>query len=422
MTSTPLAHKLAFLGTLVVALAIPIENTFTIPGIGSLSRLAGVLLLATAVPTFLTPGALSVRKPTLVMLLLGLFVLWAMTGLLWTIDTRETLRYVLTFAQLLILVFLVWQVCTSERARLALQRAYVIGCYIAILDGLRNFLVGQEAVFRRYAVSNTDPNDYALILAFAIPMAWELFARSRHWSRVFYALFFPLALAAVVLSASRGGALAAAVGFLVIPLGFFSLDRGGKRILLALLAGLAMLVPFAWDEVSEAVGSNIERIGTFGQELKTGTLNERTELWALAMATVSNHPLTGVGGGAFATAVEQATGNRDLVHNTFLSVTVETGAVGLTIFLAIFIVILIPLARSGGPGMVPSLVLYLTLVVGLMPLTWEFRKPLWLVVALLLSVRSVQLERIRPAPVARSMPAGQPTTAPAYGMERYKDA
>src|SRR5690606_34663340 len=104
-----------------------------------------------------------------------------------------------------------------------------------VFEGIRNFVLGNEAVYQRFSVSNTDPNDYALILALAIPMAWDLFANQRGYVRVLNLLCIPLALVGIILTGSRGGSLAAAVALLVIPLGFMSLDRFGRRTILALL-------------------------------------------------------------------------------------------------------------------------------------------------------------------------------------------
>jgi O-antigen ligase len=384
---------LAFLCVLAVVLVLPIENVFVIPGVGSLSRLAGILLILSAVPAFLGRGYFQFRRQPVVVMLLALYVLWALASLMWSVDPASTMSYVFTFVQLLILVVVIWQLCVTDRDRLAVQQAYVIGSAIAVFEGVRNFVLGNEAVYQRFSVSNTDPNDYALILALAIPMAWDLFANQRGFVRVLNLLCIPLVLVGIILTGSRGGSLAAAVALLVVPLGFMALDRFGRRTILALLLAGLLAVPFFWGDIVTTVGSNIERISTLGEELSSGTLNDRAIIWDLGMEAFGERPLTGVGGGAFPAAIEKAAGVRELAHNTFISVAVEMGLVGLLLFGSVMVVLTVPLVRSYSVRTMPGVILLLTLLVGITPLTWEFRKPTWLVIALLLVLGGVQIAR-----------------------------
>lgn len=388
-----LLRRVAFLCVLAVVLVLPIENVFVIPGVGSLSRLAGILLILSAVPAFLGRGYLQFRRQPVVVMLLALYVLWALASLMWSVEPASTMSYVFTFVQLLILVVVIWQLCVTDRDRRAVQQAYVIGSAIAVFEGIRNFVLGNEAVYQRFSVSNTDPNDYALILALAIPMAWDLFANQRGYVRVLNLLCIPLALVGIILTGSRGGSLAAAVALLVIPLGFMSLDRFGRRTILALLVAGLLAVPFFWTDIVTTVGSNIDRISTLGEELSSGTLNDRAIIWDLGMEAFGERPLTGVGGGAFPAAIEKAAGVRELAHNTFISVAVEMGLVGLLLFGSVLVVLAVPLIRSYSVRTMPGMVLLLTLLIGITPLTWEFRKPTWLVIALLLVLGGVQIAR-----------------------------
>ncbi len=390
------ASRVAFYGLLMFTLVLPIENVLVLPEVGSLSVLTGIVMVAASVPAFVTRGNLWIRRQAVAVVLLAIYVLWALAGLLWSIDPPRTIVYATTFSQLLVFLVICWQVCTTEVHRSRLQTAYLIGCALAVLDGLRNFIVGNEAVFQRFAVSNTDPNDYALTLVLGIPMAWELFAAHRGPARLLYVLFVPVALFAVILSASRGGALAAAVALLVFPIGFHWLDRAGKRILLFLFIAAVAVVPFVWSNIAEVASSNLERLSTLGSELAGGTLNDRATIWAAGMDAFTNRPVNGVGGGAFPTAIEAVAGISHPAHNSFVSVTVELGAVGLLLFSSIIVVAAIPLVRQLGPRTFPSLVMLAALLVGVMSLTWEFRKPTWLVIALMLTLDGVRVVRFHP--------------------------
>lgn len=411
------ARKVAFACVLLVALVIPIENVAVLPVVGSLGRLAGLLMVVSAVPAFFARGRLEIRRPPLSVVVLALFVLWSFAGLLWTIEVESTVRYVSTFVQLLVFVVIIWQVTPGDTGRRALQQAYVIGCWIAVADGINNFVQGKEAVFQRFAVSNTDPNDYALALALALPMAYELFRDGRTWTRVLNLLFVPAALSAIVLSASRGGTLAAAVALLAFPLGWRTIERHGRRAMLLLAVAALALVPFLWSDIVSIVGSNVERIGAVGRDITSGDLNERELIWSVGMSAFAARPLLGVGGGAFPAAIERVAGLRQLAHNTFISVAVETGAVGLALFVALIVVTAFPLLYSYARRNLPSVLLLATLLVGILPLTWEFKKPLWFVIALLVLVRRVEVVRIASAPSPTLGPRGALTrpTASAEG-------
>lgn len=385
---------------------LPIENVPLIPGVLSLSSITGLVMALCAIPAFLTRGGITLRKPSAVTLLLAAYVVWAFAGLLWSLDRSVTLVYATTFVQLLVFMLLLAQVCLTVEARRAVQQAYILGCFLAVLDAIRNFYLGNEAVYQRFAVSNTDPNDYALMLALGIPLAWDLFSGGRGWPRFLNLAYLPVALAAIVLSASRGAAVAAAIGLLVVPFGVAGLDRAGRRILLltALLAAAA--VPFFWQEIESAVGSNIERLSTIGDEISHGTLNERSEIWAIGMRAFAQRPLIGMGGGTFPAAVERESGLHDLAHNSYISISVELGAVGIALFVAILVVTIAPLLRGFSARTAPALLVVLVLLIGILSLTWEFRKATWLVIALANMFGGLQLDRLVAGEPELERPAG----------------
>lgn len=394
--------KLAKAAALLFVLVLPIENILVVPGIGSLGRFTGLLLIVFALPLFFGRGYIRMRRQTAAVIVLGLYVLWAFAGLIWSIEPSSTLVYATTFLQFLVLIVALWQIFGDEAGRFAIMQAYLVGCVIAVLDGVRNFATGNEAVYLRFAVSNTDPNEYALVLALGIPMAYELFTKGHRVVRVFNLLLMPVLLVGIILSSSRGGTLAAAVALMVFPLGFLALDRFGKRAILGVVALGMIAVPFYWNEIAATVGTNLERISTVGTELTSGTLNERSTIWTGGMAAFASRPVLGFGGGAFPAALERVTGMRQVAHNTFISVAVEMGAIGFVLFAAILLLIAFPVLQRPSARTLPSIVLFATLLVGVTPLSWEFRKPLWLVLTLLMILRSVQLERHQEVPERRA--------------------
>ena len=71
-----------------------------------------------------------------------IFLLWNISSLFWSIDINLTMSRLETYIQLTVLVFLIWDLYTTDnRIRIGLQ-VYVIGAYITIQSVISNFLSG----------------------------------------------------------------------------------------------------------------------------------------------------------------------------------------------------------------------------------------------------------------------------------------
>lgn len=391
-------------GLLLFTAALPIENTLRLPLLGSLGRTSGLLLLLLAVPAFIERRRIAIRPPAATLVLLGAFALWAIASLLWSQDQEKTSVYASTVVQLLLLAAIVWQLCRTSRERLLMLQAYVVGAWAALGSALWNLINGREAVFGRYSATGTDPNDFALMVVLAVPMAWEVASRGTHRAAALNFLFLPAAVVAVVISGSRGGALALAVAMLVVPLGYRSLSAKRRHVLHAIGVGGLATLPFVWQQVSSAVSQNIERLMHTASDAVSGSLNARDEIWTIAIDIFGGSPVLGVGGGAFPTALEAASGMAEAAHNTLLSVGTELGVVGLCIFAAAIIATAAPLLASNSSKALPSLLLLLTWLVGTFALTWEVRKPTWIVLLLVAAYRPVLLSRLSGERSARADP------------------
>src|SRR5947209_4628177 len=66
--------------------AIPWENALLLPGVGTVSRLLGLLALPVAALAILERGRL--RSPSLPLMLMGLFMVWGSLSYLWTVNAE----------------------------------------------------------------------------------------------------------------------------------------------------------------------------------------------------------------------------------------------------------------------------------------------------------------------------------------------
>ena len=385
---------LSRIGLIVFAALLPLENVIRLPILGSLGRISGIVLLALALPSFFVARKLNLRAPSPTIMLLGAFTAWATASLLWSFDVDRTVAYASTVIQLFLLAGIVWHLCRTDAERLQVFQAYVVGACGAIVSALWNMVSGNEAVFGRYSATGTDPNDFALMIVLAVPMAWEIASRGRSRIAALNFFYLPIAVVAVIISGSRGGAIALAVALLVVPLGFKHLTRRRRRTLYAIVSVGIASIPFLWAQLSTFVSQNLDRLRSTASDAVSGSLNVRDVIWAVAADIFGDNPVLGVGGGAFVSALESESGMAELAHNTLLSVAVELGIVGLCLFSAVLISTVFPLVRSNSGNAVPSLLLVAILIVGSLALTWEIRKPTWIVLVLASAYNPVLLSRI----------------------------
>ena len=144
----------------------------------------------------------------------------------------------------------------------------------------------------------------------------------------------------------------------------------------------ALGVIYAAPLIVNTISTSLERLSSTATEVASGTLNERADIWDAGLALFEDNTLLGVGAGAFENAVTPYAGQPKIAHNTYISVLVELGPVGLLLFVACLLTAALPLLRLADPERIILLVLLLTLAVGLIPLTWEVRKATWFVLVM----------------------------------------
>lgn len=403
---------LAALALFVVS--IPSENGVAIGGLGSLSKLLGLLAFGCAVLALFDRGRLRVRVPSPFVVIAALLALYGLASYLWSWVPWATLSTAVTLAQLFVLTWLVWELCRSERETAVLLQAFVAGCYVMAGVGLYTFLGSAGAGFRN--VGNFNPNEFSIILAIGIPMAWRLSLYWRQpllvWLNTIYPLF---AIAGVVLAASRGGLLTTLVALSVVPLGMRQLSPV-RRLLLFGLITLATWVAFVQAPTFyPELERNLERLGSAGEELSSGTLTGRTRIWQAGVSLFREAPINGIGFGAFPYAVEPILGEVKAPHNAFLSMAVGGGLIGLSLFIALLAAVFLSIVQVEDSAKPFCLILFAALLVGMLPSNAETDKYAWFVLALLSAQRPfllVQAQRPWRQPRTPLVPAGAGRSKP----------
>ena len=380
--------KLAFASLWLLVFAMSWEDAITIANFGTSARLIGMLGGVLGLLAIIESGR--VRRPAPGHILMALFVLLAGGSYLWSLYPEGTLTQTVTYIQLFMMVWLIWQLASRGREQIRLMQAYVLGTFVSGIDTVYLFIIHQESVYQRYAGARLDANDLGLLMALSIPFSYYLLIQSKGMIAWVYRLQLALAGTTVLLTASRGAALASVFALAIVPLTHARLTA---RQRIAVLLTVSLLVCGALVFVPS---TSWERLSTIPLEFSQGTFTGRTVIWTAAWELFRTHPFLGVGANAFRLTVsrilaepiradESGTPQAPAAHNTFLSVLVEQGVIGFALFCALLGFLALSLRRL--PPFPRKLwVVFLGVwVVGVSSLTWEMRKPTWFFFGLLMA-------------------------------------
>ncbi len=370
-------RRIAWVLLLLFAFAIPWEYSLDLgEPLGNIARVVGLLLLLVAIPAVLQAGR--VRAPGPMQWLVLAFYLWFCCTYFWTIEPLVTQARMRGYFQEMMIVWLVWEFAESAGDLRALLRATVAGSWVLALLTIANFATA-EAVANaqvRFAAIGQDPNDVARFLNLGFPLAALLVNSERRWMwRLLAAGYLPLGLVAVLLTASRGGFVAAVVAL------------GGSAVLLAyghpkrVLAGAFALPPLAallWWIIPRG---SFERLATIPEQLQGGDLNQRLNIWTAGWHAFVKAPVLGTGAGTFVSAA--GTASIDTAHNTALSIAVSGGLVELTLAMAILAAAIWALMQTCGPLKWAMAVALAAWVVTSLVATVEESRTTWLLLALI---------------------------------------
>lgn len=370
--------NLAFLALSAVIFVVPWENTVLIEGVGTVSKLVGIVALGLGVLAVATRARF--RRPSVFHLLAMLFIAWGALTSFWTIDEAATHDRMIRNLQFFALACLVYEFTNTAQRRRILMLSYALGGFVAVFYTAQRFRagIGRAGGTRFSAARQFNPNDLAFLLVLGLPMAWHYgMTAKRPWMRWLAWSYIPSALATIFLTGSRSGMVTASIALLIIP---WSLPRLGFRIKVATLVTMAASVVVALAYVP---AHSWQRLSTTKDEIEEGTLNARRIIWEAGYRVFNEHPFIGIGAGAFPTAVGPLLGEDRSAHNTYVSVSTEQGLIGVALFVSLIVTGVARARTETGPGRQLLLILALTLTVGLLPRAWEDKKATWFVLALI---------------------------------------
>jgi O-antigen ligase len=309
---------------------------------------------------------------------------WNATTVFWTGDVNRTSQHIQTWFQLALMVFILWDLLDTRKALLSGLQMYVLGGYVVFANAVGNFALGKTYYFERFSAEGTNPDDLGLVLALGIPIAWylvgsvELSPRTL-WLKWINFAYVPVALLGIALSGTRTALIAALPGLVFALVSAVRLSIWAKSAIVALGVSAAyLLIPL----VPEA---SFQRLGTTGTEVFQGDWNGRIELWAQGLAAFREHPLFGIGSNMYRSINFEG----KVAHNSFLSVLVELGIVGFVLFAVILGIVFIRAIHQPRWEAAFWLSVLATWALGAFTLTWEYRKPTWVILSFVIASSAV---------------------------------
>lgn len=293
---------------------------------GNIARIVALALLAAIVLVLLQPRP-NRRLPVLGWLVASLLV-WFALSYFWSIDPEATWIRLRGYAQETMIAWFVWELVETPDELCAVLRCYVAGsCVLAGLT-IANFASADGAGQIRFVAEGQDPNDVARFLVLGIPFAvLLLLPQRRRFDKVLAFSYLPLGLIGVLLTASRGGLIAAGIALAGCGILLAQTSRS-TRLSLAVVIPLTLLA-FWMTAPHETIG----RFLSIPEELTSFDLNQRFSIWQQGTQAFRRAPFGGSGAGTFSSASGLAP--VDTAHNTALALAVEGGAVALILATAI---------------------------------------------------------------------------------------
>jgi O-antigen ligase len=340
----------------IVKLPVPLPAPFN-----SLSSVLGAVAIAALVGHVIVFRR--ARIPSLPVAAWMAFFAWAMLTTFWAVDWRAAIDLLFVALPLVVMMIVIGITRTDAGDLDALRLAIVLGGIIVGVYATVLLMTGSalpiHGTTERFSVASssdqTNPNQLAATLLLPLILSVDLiitggpwWGRSVIW-RISGAIGAVTMIIAIIMSGSRGGALAAGIGLLLtlwlwwrrVPEARPSIKRLVATTLLFLLVVSATLFVsarvFPEGRVATIMrGDAVQRL----VNLETGS-SGRSEIWGTGLLACERH--CGWGGGLdsfpiifdqifpFSAAAKNVGQDRP-AHNVYLELAVETGFLGLTLF------------------------------------------------------------------------------------------
>lgn len=266
------------------------------------------------------------------------FAMISLHSMLVARDVEASLRELLTFGKILLVVVLIVHLIRTPDHLRSLSYAVFIGAVGTVVLGVVGVWLGLEGTgenfmggvhVMRFRGAHENPNKAAAYMCSALPMGLFAIKYSRGWLAK---LAFTMGVVVIVVGIFATFSRSVVFPLTIVLLGVAAHEFRTRRSLgplALLLVIIAFLTPrYYWDRVMSL--PDAFRNSTQDWSVYTRILALQTA-WEMFL----NHPITGVGLGNFLGSSAYRLFVRIVVHNTYLEILVGTGILGLTAFVTL---------------------------------------------------------------------------------------
>ena len=173
-------RKLVFWLLCLMVFTIPWEEAVTVVGVGALTRVLGYGVLGLGLLSILVTGR--VRTPHLFHLVAFGFIVWNALSLVWTIDFEMTSFRAITYASLLVFVWLIWEFADDHEKPAVLMEMFILGSYVSMIDLLIGVIKGAPVGVPEYRFVGGGINQNDLALHWQSESRYRSISCENRWS------------------------------------------------------------------------------------------------------------------------------------------------------------------------------------------------------------------------------------------------
>ncbi len=199
--------------------------------------------------------------------------------------------------------------------------------------------------------------------------------------------YIPAAIFGLALTGSRSSLITSGFAFLYI-LGSSKHFKPPARVLI--YVALVFALYGVYTLIPEGL---LMRLGTTGDSIASGDLNGRVEIWQAGLEVFAEHPLIGIGSNAFPSSIDLG----KAAHNTYLSILVEVGIIGFSLFAIAVAITIFHAMQHPSRDRQFWIFLLIVLAVGILTLNWAHRKQAWIFPGLIVASAGLAVQRIEPS-------------------------
>lgn len=283
-----------------------------------------------------------------VYVLLAAYIVWCAVTLWWAPDIVAGRKQLAMYGHGFVMLFLIANQVRSLKAIDGLMRVLAMNGWMLVLLSIKAVLFDGYQLGERLRVLDTNENTVGIVLILMLPgVIWAVLRSSgprRSFLMALSVIYVLSTVVVVALSGSRGSAISLIA--VLLAFWFWRPLRLWAFVGMMLVACMLATAPFLFDTLANRVLQ--EEGGIFGG---------RAILWEGCMLLWQDYPWTGVGVGNGPLALpayvaplvsDFSVGLKKSCHSPLLAVAIDTGFVGIFIYLSVLVVALWQFVRFGG--------------------------------------------------------------------------